>query len=145
MAFFSPSHVFINCSFHERDCNECGFSSLSGRSDYVALVDCNDDMTNHLAGCHLSKSVLKEHEVILARAGIFRWTEGQVKEMVICPKHRDRYGKYWRSATMCQYLVHKGKSQAIKQGRNMRVINLEMAIQTMDMYGVTVSIGSREF
>jgi uncharacterized Zn ribbon protein len=46
---------------------------------------------------------------------------------------------------MCQYLVHKGKSQAIKQGRNMRVINLEMAIQTMDMYGVTVSIGSREF
>ena len=95
MAAFSPSHVFINCSFHGRDCNECGFSSLSGRSDYVALVDCNDDMTNHLA--------------------------------------------------MCQYLVHKGKSQAIKQGRNMRVINLEMAIQTMDMYGVTVSIGSREF
>ena len=89
MASFSPTRVFTNCSFHGRHSNECGFSCLSGRSDYVVLLDCNDDMTNHLAACHLSKSALKEHKVILARAGIFRWTERQVKEMAICPIHRD--------------------------------------------------------
>ena len=111
------------------------------------LVDCNDDMTNHLSACHLSKSCLKEHEVILARAGIFRWTERRIKQMVVCPKHRDHYGKYWRSATTgttCQYPGHRGKSHAIKQGRNMRVINLETVTQTMYIYGVLVSIGSRK-
>ena len=122
------------------------FYSKWKKSDYVALVDCNDDMTNHLAGCPLPKSVLKEHEVIFARAGIFRWTDAQVKEMVICLNTetiRGNIGVQQRRVNI--QFITEGKSQAIKQGRNMRVINLEMAIQTMDMYGVTVSIGSREF
>lgn len=147
MAELSPTNVFMNCSFHGRDSTECGFSNLSRRSDYVALLDCND-MTNHLAACHLSRSALKEYEIILVRAGIFRWAESEeIKKMMVCPKHRDRYGKYWRSAATCQYPGHKtkGKSRAIKEGRNIHVINLKMATEIMDVYGVIVSIGSREF
>ena len=140
----SSTHVVLNCSFHRRDSTECGFSTLSGRSDYVSLMDCNDDMTNHLSVCHLTKSSLKEHKVKLARAGIFRWAEGKVKQMVICPEHRDHYRKYWRSATTCQHPGHKGKSHAIKQGCNMCMINWETATRAMDIYGVIVSIRSRK-
>ena len=56
------------------------------------MADCNDDITNHLAA-YLSRSALKEYEIILACAGIFRWAESrEIKEMIVCPKHRDCYG-----------------------------------------------------
>ena len=129
----SSTHIVLYCSFHGRDSTECGFSTISGRCDYVSLMDRNDEMTNHLSVCHLKKNSLKEHEVILAHAGIFRWAEIKVKQMVICPKHRDHYGKYWRSAATCQYPGHKGKSHPIKQGHNIRMINLETATQAMDI------------
>ena len=148
MAELSPMNVFKNCSFHGRESTECGFSNLSRRGDYVALLDCNDDMTNHLAAYHFSRSALKEYEIILAHVGIFRWAESNnIMKMMVCPKNRDRYGKYGRSAATCQYPGHKnkGKSRAIKEGRNIRVINLKIATEIMDVYGVIVSIGSREF
>ena len=67
--------------------------------------------------------------------------------MMVYPKHRDRYGKYWRSAATCQYPGHKtkGKSRAIKEGRNIRAFNLKMATEIMDVHGVIVSIESRKF
>lgn len=62
---------------------------MSKAKDNVVLQDCTSDISQHLANCHLTKS-LQEYEVILARAGIFRWNEGL--GTIICPTHR---GKYW--------------------------------------------------
>ena len=37
------------------------------------LINCNEDLVNHLQSCHLSKLIgnITEHELILARAGMF--------------------------------------------------------------------------
>ena len=101
-------------------------------------------MSKHLEGCHLGNS-LNEYEVILARAGIFRWQSISLEQVLICPLHRDLYGKYWRPVSTCQYPSHTGKAKALQYGRHTRAINLEMATQILDIYGVTVSIGSREY
>ena len=101
-------------------------------------------MANHLAVCHLSTSKFTEYEVILARAGVFRWTEQTLANMSICPQHRDRFGKYWRAPTSCRYPIHQGKAKTIKAGRHVRVINREISRQIVELYGVTVPIGSRK-
>ena len=136
---------FTNCSFHGRDHRKCGFSSLSGNDENRLLADCTDDMKNHLSKCHLSRSSLTEYQVILARAGIFRWTEDILETMSICSTHRDNFGKYWRSPTTCRYPIHKSRLRAVKQGSNARVVNLEMSTQIMDLYGVNIPIGSRTY
>ena len=37
----------------------------------VRLSECNDEVKHHLIGCHLSKEVLGENELILTRTGLF--------------------------------------------------------------------------
>lgn len=140
----ASSQVTLNCSFHGRDTRKCGFSALSGKDEVKLLGECADDMRNHLANCHLSRSDLSEYQVILARAGIFRWTEEILNDMFICSTHRDSFGKSWSSPTTCRYPIHKSKLKGIKRGPNARVVNLEMSKQVMDLYGVNIAIGSRK-
>ena len=45
------------------------FSKCS--SGLVRLSECNDEVKHHLIGCHLSKEVLGENELILTRTGLF--------------------------------------------------------------------------
>ena len=50
-----------------RDCSESAFRTTI----LVRLSECNDEVKHHLIGCHLSKEVLGENELILARTGLF--------------------------------------------------------------------------
>ena len=47
------------------------FGSSRGLSGLVRLSECNDEVKHHLISCHLSKEVLSENELILARIGLF--------------------------------------------------------------------------
>ena len=135
----SSSHN-SNCSFYNVREKKCGFSSLSKGKDNVVLQDCTSDISQHLANCHLPKS-LQEYEVILARAGIFRWNESFLESTIICPTHRDELGKYWRPSKSCQYPSHRGKPKRLK---DTHVINVKLATEIFDLFGWTVPIGSRK-
>ena len=50
---------------------EKNFGSSRGLSGLVRLSECNDEVKHHLISCHLSKEVLSENELILARIGLF--------------------------------------------------------------------------
>jgi hypothetical protein len=64
-----------------------GFSNLQnilcgesrGMSINVNLLECTEDIHIHLVSCHLSKSSLKEYEIILARADLFHLENEQLK------------------------------------------------------------------
>ena len=60
------------CSLHKRGGIECGPSR--GRTETVFLYECHDDIGVHLKNCSLSRSNLKEYEVILQRAELDRMT-----------------------------------------------------------------------
>ena len=91
---------------------------------FVSLCDCNDDVSGHLAGNHLSRECLAEHQLILARAGLFHLNDDQLQCMKICPKHRHNLGRFWRPVRSCQYPIHRGRPRNIKGNR---VINLQTA------------------
>ena len=81
--------------------------------DYRRLVaylihDCKEDMSGQLSNFHLSKSNLRENELIAIRAGMFNLTEDQFKMMFICPSHRHNLGRFWRPLRPCQYSLHSG-------------------------------------
>ena len=128
-----------NCFLHDRNIGECG--SDRGTSAYVSLSGCNDDVSGHLAGCHLSRECLTEYQLILARADLFDLAEEQLQCMKICPKHRHNLGRFWRPVRSCQYPVHPGRPRNIKGNR---VINLQTAKEIHTVYDKIVHIGSRK-
>ena len=67
------------CSLYKRGFLECGPSR--GRTETVFLYECRDDISAHLKICSLSRSNLKEFEVILQRAGLDRMPLDEVKKI----------------------------------------------------------------
>jgi hypothetical protein len=118
----------------------CGQSR--GVSAIVSLLDCKEDIQHHLASCHLSKSNLNEYELILARAGLFRLHNEQIKSMVVCARHRHTLGRYWRPLRTCQYPGHTGKKRSFK-GRN--VFNVPLSEEVHNLFGSLVQVGSRKY
>ena len=69
-----------DCFFSSKDGKN--FGSSRGLSGLVRLSECNDEVKHHLISCHLSKEVLCENELILARTGLFHLTqEGKPKSL----------------------------------------------------------------
>ena len=91
----------------------CGESQ--GNYVLYRLLDCKDDIRNHLVRCHLASEQLVEYELILARAGFYTVSENQVVKMWICPRHRHSLGKFWIPPKLsCQYPAHTGKVKQVK-------------------------------
>ena len=91
-----------DCFFNSKDGKN--FGSSRGLSGLVRLSECNDEVKHHLIRYHLSKEVLSESELILARTGLFHLTQEDKEKMWICYRHRHTLGKFWRSAkATCQY------------------------------------------
>ena len=125
------SEVF---SLYKRGFIECGPSR--GCTETVFLYECRDDISVHLKSCCLSRSNLKDYVVILQRAGL----DGTSLDEV-CARHRYGLGKYWRASRSCQYPRHGGSSKKAK-GRD--VINVTMAKEIYQLFGIHVSIVSRK-
>ena len=66
------------CSLYKRGFLECGPSR--GRTETVFLYACRDNISAHLKICSLSRSNLREFEVILQRAGLDRMPLNEVKK-----------------------------------------------------------------
>ena len=130
----------VSCSFSGIQSILCGESR--GVSEIVDLVDCKDDVSAHLSSCHLSKSELKEYDVVLARAGLFELSHEQISKMKICSRHRNNLGKLWRPRTTCQYPTHTGPSSRCK-GKH--VFNLQLSQDVYKFHGNLVQIGSRKY
>ena len=131
---------FESCNFREIKKITCG--SSRGLSQMVKLDECQDTITTQLEISHLSKSGVSEAELILSRAGHFDLTKDQVEQMVICPQHRHKLGKFWRPPRSCQYPSHSGPRK--KHCNERHVIGLETAKNIQSVFKVTVGIGLRE-
>ena len=75
-----------DCFLNSKDGKNCG--SSRGLSGLIRLSECNDKVKNHLISCHLSKEVLSENELILARTGLFHLAQ------------EDTWGKRWRCSLL---------------------------------------------
>ena len=53
----------FDCFLRSKDGKNCGPSR--GASGVVWLADCNDEVANHLIGCHLSKEALSKKRLNL--------------------------------------------------------------------------------
>ena len=116
-----------DCFLNSKDGENCG--SSRGLSGLVRLSQCSDEVKHHLISCHLSKEVLSENKLILARTGLFYPAQEDKQKMWICYRYRHALGKFWRSAKVtCQYPGHAGVRKRI-QGRN--VITLSRDIQKL--------------
>ena len=95
-----------SCSFHGIGLLQCGESR--GGTVTSMLTECNADVTRHLSACHLSRTKLKEFQLILLRAGHFDVADEQIAVMRICPSHRNNLGRFWRAPRTCQHPLHSG-------------------------------------
>ena len=104
--------VLVKCSQFPTKWRSCAFWQYKGScgnsrgiTKLVRLGDCNDNVMiviiNHLTSCHLSREKMTEHELILARAGVFELPPSKAGKMFICPKHRHSLGKYWKQRRPC--------------------------------------------
>ena len=117
---------FSQCSFKDNQKTACG--SSPGCYESVRLIECDDDIEQHLKSCNLWRtSGLNEIDLILARAGHFDLSENKIDSMNICPRHRHNLGKFWK-----------------KPGKDYHVINVAMARDIQAILKNTVAIGSRE-
>lgn len=127
------------CSLSGIGTVSCGESR--GACTIITLKECQEDIRGHLANCHLSRSYMKEYELILARAGLFNLTEEQVSSMTVCPTHRNTLGRFRRPRTSCQYPTHSSAASRVK-GRN--VFNVQISEDVLKLYGVLIQVGSRK-
>ena len=112
-----------------------------GKEDVIHLAECVAEVRNHLKSCHLSRTKVTEHELILARVGKFNLPLDEIKKLTICPKHRHDLAQYWRPLKTCQYPNHEGRKIAL-HCKNPASWKMAQEIQTM--FITFVQVGSRE-
>ena len=125
------------CFLRTREFGDCG--EFRGITEFVSLDQCNNDLSQHLPRCHLSQERITEGGLILARS------EAQRGEMLVCPKHRSYLGQYWGNQTKsrsCKYPEHKGERKA---ARTDQAFTLKVSREVMEMFGVLVPVGAREY
>ena len=119
---------------------EKNFGSSRGLVGFVRLSECSDEVKHHLISCHLSKEVLSENELILARTGQFHLAQEDKQKMWICYRHPHTLGKFWRSAKVtCQYPDYDAVIRRI-QGRDVITLHISQDIQKLS--GVILPVGS---
>ena len=109
---------FLEGKFQGAWCESRGSFAL------IRLLDCKDDIRNHLVKNHLGSEQLLEYELILTRAGFYNVLENHVAKMWVCPRHRRSLGFWIPSKLSCQYPTHVGKAKQVK-GRE--TVGTEMA------------------
>ena len=100
------------------------------------------EISNHLRRCHLSPENVTDIDIILARAGLFDLSASRVKEMTVCPKHRNNLGRHWHSPRTCQYPGHARKFKKIEEGI---AINFKTSKDIYTLFGKTAQVESRKY
>ena len=128
------------CSFSVILNEHCGPNT--GEENIIFLCECVGEISNHLRRCHLSRKNVTEIDLILARVGLFDLSASKVKEMTVCPKHRNNLGRYWQSPRTWQYPEHAGKFKKIEEGI---VINVKTSKEIYTLFGEKAQVGSRKY
>ena len=128
-----------SCSFRGIGQLQCGESR--GKNVTLMLTECNADVTSHLSVCHLSRTNLKEFELILLRAGHFNLADEQIAVMRICPSHRNNLGRLWKAPRTCQHPLHSG---AVRKCQGRDVFNPQISEEVSKLHGKLVQVGSRK-
>ena len=68
-----------DCFLNSKDGKNFGSSHVL--NGLVRLFECNDEVKHHLISYHLSKEVLSENELILARTGLFHLAQEDKQKM----------------------------------------------------------------
>ena len=135
------SCVYSDCSFHEILKTPCG--SSRDEVAHLLLLECNADVSAHLASCHLSKcSDVTEVKLIVSRAGIQHLSSSQLEGRTICPRHRHLLGRFWRGPRSCQYPDHTGKNASVAGSH---VITFKMADEIKLIFQRNTAVGSRKY
>ena len=124
---------------HSKLYGECGDSR--GISGLFWLTECDDDIQSHLASLHLSRELLTEQSLILARLGTFDLNDSAIKGMRICARHRHNLGKFWRPSTACLYPKHEGRPGR-KSSKSRYSVSLDMSKKIQRIFGIFVPVGS---
>ena len=130
----------------EKSCSFVGVGGIScgesrGLVKISSLFDCDENMNSHLSSCHLSKSNLRENELIAIRAGMFHLDHDHFKKMSICPSHRHKLGRFWRPLRSCQYPIHSGP---VRNCAGRDVFNVSLSKSVFTLYGKLIQVGSRK-
>eukprot|EP00058_Branchiostoma_floridae_P015299 XP_002600787.1 hypothetical protein BRAFLDRAFT_95073 [Branchiostoma floridae] len=90
----------MSCSFAEFASGSCGANpnAPAEGEKIIPLNNCSKDISNHLSLFQIPNTVQTEHDLILARVGLFAHPD-YVSDMTICPKHRGAFGLSWRCGT----------------------------------------------
>jgi hypothetical protein len=92
---------------------------------------------------NLSKSNLRENELIAIRAGMFNLPKTSlIKMMFICPSHRHNLGRFWRPLRPCQYSLYSGP---VRKCTGRDVFNVLLSKTVFTLYGKLIQIGSRKY
>ena len=129
-----------SCSFVGVGGIACGESR--GLVKISSLFDCNENLQSHLSSCHLSKSNLRENELIATRTGMFHLDQDNFRNMSICPSHCHNLGRFWRPLRLCQYPIHSGPARNCT-GRD--VFNMLLSKSVLTLYGKLIQVGSRKY
>ena len=135
--------TMATCFLRTREFGDC--REFREITEFASLDQCNNDLSQHLSRCHLSQERITEGGLVLARSGLFYTTETQRVEMFVCPKHRAYLEQYWGNQTKsrsCKYPEHKGERKA---ARTDRAFTLKVSRAVMEMFGVLVPVGAREY
>ena len=130
-SFFGFGGIFCN----KKDANDSAY-------EIRKLLDCQDDISGHLAGCGLSKENINESKLLLLRAGRFEVSDHQQHYLFVCSAHRCSLGRKWRPLRSCQYPGHTGRSH---QYKNPTVFTPCISREVLALYGSLVQIGSRKY
>ncbi|CAH3133217.1 unnamed protein product [Pocillopora meandrina] len=140
------SAVPPNCSLYEILQSPCG--SSREEVDYVLLSECiykyyvllSENISAHLARCHLSKCIeVTEAKLIMARAGIQHLSRIQLEGMTICLRYRHLLGRFWRGPRSCQYPGHTGKVTSVTGSH---VITFQIADEVRLIFKEIAAVGS---
>ncbi|CAH3162852.1 unnamed protein product, partial [Pocillopora meandrina] len=109
-------------------------STRTAISGLGRLSECNDEVKHHLISCHLSKEVLSENELILARIGLFHLAqEDKQRKCGFAIGIATLWGSFG------EYPDHDGVRKRI-QGRD--VISLHMSQDIQKLFEVIIPVES---
>ncbi|XP_078671137.1 uncharacterized protein LOC144911185 [Branchiostoma floridae x Branchiostoma belcheri] len=137
----------MSCSFAEFASESCGANpNVPPEGEMIIpLTTCSKDISNHLRRFKIPNTVKTEHDLILARAGIFAHPDN-FSDMTICPKHRGVFGLNWSKVSekcrMPAQLSNHGQRHWGKQPKGDRGVGLFQSKKIYELAGELVPVGS---
>lgn len=71
----------------------CGLNR--GEEKIIFFCECVGEISNYFCRCYLLCENVIEIDIIFVWVGLFDFSVSKVKEMIVCLKYRNNFGRYW--------------------------------------------------